>query len=269
VKAWTHAAEEFVRTWAYDAGRIVGAAACESETRRSVSWSLDLFWLGVAEELEARGVSRRVAADMFGVSRRTYLRTLSQIRETLEFTGTTMWSSIHRSVTKKPDSRDNIIARFPSVEPRELGAIIHDMLEHGWLVDEGKVINAVPKDELDLSDDDLRRVIKAELLIRGELDIELISEITGADEGRIQSLVEEAEAQMRVDEFVPDHGRFGMLTMLGIATTDFIIRAVALDPREEDECGVWTHPTKNETQPQIRKRVAEITRNSHKVRSKR
>src|SRR5688572_6044280 len=49
----------------------------------------------LARELERQGVSRRVAADMFGVALRTYRRRIQRLAESETMAGRSLWEAVH------------------------------------------------------------------------------------------------------------------------------------------------------------------------------
>lgn len=132
-------------------GRLVARAAIAGGRREPLGWTQDLFLLSMADELEARGVPRAVAADMLGMSRRTLIRRLGSAKTTLSSRPLTLWSRVRRAL--KVDSGLDL----PSLEAQfrgsamEVGTLARDMLAAGWATERNGRIRAHPDEEIEVS----------------------------------------------------------------------------------------------------------------------
>src|SRR5262245_5323423 len=55
----------------------------------------------LARELHRQGVSRKVAADMFGLALRTYRRKVQRLAESETLAGRSLWEAVHAFLTER------------------------------------------------------------------------------------------------------------------------------------------------------------------------
>ncbi len=130
MRVWRRAHRRFARTLAYESGRTLATLATWGHSRRPVAWLHDLVFLGMAEEFERQGLSRKVAADMFGMTLRTYQRHVGAARD-LESDGVNLWHKI-LSKLREPASRETILGWFSNQRALEVNSILADMVDSGW-----------------------------------------------------------------------------------------------------------------------------------------
>ena len=87
----------------------------------------------VLAALETRGVPKRVAADMLGVSRRTLQRRLQAARLAAEADGHTSWSRVYRWVLENGPVGASDVKPLARHAPDVRASLIHDLIETGWL----------------------------------------------------------------------------------------------------------------------------------------
>jgi hypothetical protein len=86
----------------------------------------------LAAEIESQGVSRKVAADMFGISLRSYQRKVQRLRESSTDRGRSLWEAIYDFVTQEGVvTRQQIIDRFPRDDEPQIRSVLRELVEAG------------------------------------------------------------------------------------------------------------------------------------------
>ncbi len=138
---WDEARHALVHMLAYNAGRVIANTAMSDGLRRTLGWTQDVFFLGIIEELERLDISRKIAADMLGMTLRTYQRRVSAIQEN-PHTGFNLWHRLH-SRLDTPARRETILAWFEASREPQIVSMLHDMVKEGWLKLEDDLYSAV------------------------------------------------------------------------------------------------------------------------------
>lgn len=96
-------------------------------------------FVDLARELEAQGVSRKVAADMFGLALRTYRRKIQRLAESQTVLGRSLWEAVHEHVASRPvTTRAELLRRFHRDDERTLKAVLQDLVDSGLLYRSGR-----------------------------------------------------------------------------------------------------------------------------------
>jgi hypothetical protein len=86
----------------------------------------------LASELERQGLSRKVTADMFGISLRAYQRKVARLSESSTFRGRTLWEAVLEYLRSLPVApRKTVLERFRHDDEESVRAILHDLVENG------------------------------------------------------------------------------------------------------------------------------------------
>ena len=189
MEVWRDFERSFVGLVVRSAGKIVARASTVDGARKPLSWVLDEFFLGITDELEELGVSRRIAAGMFGVSRRTYLRQVHAAQAGVDAMGESLWWSVLRVLRSEPMSREDVMARFSRHPPELLGAILFDMLGTHMLEDRDGLL--VATDEVDAWSDE--RLLNFINLLDAEGGVPAASELAatlGVDVERVEHVLD-------------------------------------------------------------------------------
>jgi hypothetical protein len=97
----------------------------------------------LAAELHRQGVSRKVAADMFGIALRTYRRKLQRLAESRTVAGRSLWEAVHEHVAQAPGvTRSELLRRFDQDDEPTLKAVLTDLVESGLLYRAGRGASA-------------------------------------------------------------------------------------------------------------------------------
>ncbi len=107
----------------------------------------------LASELERQGVSRKVTADMFGISLRAYQRKMQRLKESDTDRGRSLWEAILSFLrASSVVTRKQVLARFQRDDQDSVKSILHDLVESGLVFATGTraddVYRAASPDEL-------------------------------------------------------------------------------------------------------------------------
>jgi hypothetical protein len=86
----------------------------------------------LATELEEQGLSRKVTADMFGISLRSYQRKVQRLRESRTEIGRSLWEAVFDHIGERGlTRRDEILERFRRDDAQSVRGILRDLVESG------------------------------------------------------------------------------------------------------------------------------------------
>lgn len=92
----------------------------------------------LTSELERQGLSRRVAADMFGITLRSYQRKVQRLRESSTDRGRSLWEAIYECLEQRTvATRRELLERFHRDEPMSVRGILKDLVDSGLVFHSG------------------------------------------------------------------------------------------------------------------------------------
>lgn len=95
--------------------------------------------LELANEIEQQGVTRKVAADMFGMALRSYQRKVNRLRESVSCAEKTLWQAVLDYVAEHGTStRSQLLQAFKRDEPADVIAVPNDLVACGLLYCTGR-----------------------------------------------------------------------------------------------------------------------------------
>jgi hypothetical protein len=95
-------------------------------------------FLELSRELDARGIRLKVAADMFGMTLRSYQLKLRRLSEQNERRGACLWQAIFERLQEGSATRDELIHRFGRHDPKRVAATLCDMVGSGVAYSSGR-----------------------------------------------------------------------------------------------------------------------------------
>ena len=76
------------------------------------------MFLDLAREIEAQGVARKVAADMFGLALRSYQKKIQRIAQSVTDSDQTLWSAVVGYLRSRGGAnRHEVLGRFAREDP--------------------------------------------------------------------------------------------------------------------------------------------------------
>src|SRR5688500_15127354 len=145
---------------------LIAQLATSGGIRAPLSHVANQVFLDLARELEAKGVSRKVSADMFGMALRAYIRKVRRLSEAQTEQGRTLWQALLDFVRAQGlVTRQRVLERFRADGELQVSAVLRDLTESGLVFCSGAGHAAVYRVA---SDDELDRL--AQLSDAGGLD---------------------------------------------------------------------------------------------------
>lgn len=111
---------------------LIAQLSTAAGVRAPLSHVADQVFLDLAREIEAQGVSRKVAADMFGLALRTYQVKVQRLAQSSTERDRTLWEGILAFVEEHgPVSRKKLFEHFERDDPTSIGAVLSDLVQSG------------------------------------------------------------------------------------------------------------------------------------------
>jgi hypothetical protein len=111
---------------------LIGQLSTVAGIRAPLARVADQVFLDLARELEAQGVARKVAADMFGLALRSYQRKIQRLTGSATEREHTLWSAVLEHLRENGGaSRLAVLKRFKREDPFDLGAVLKDLVGSG------------------------------------------------------------------------------------------------------------------------------------------
>lgn len=104
----------------------------------------DEVFVSLAREIEAQGVGRKVAADMFGIALRTYQKKMHRLTESATQRERTLWEAVLDFVAERGNiARQDLLDHFASDDEREIIGVLTDLVGSGLIHASGRGVSAV------------------------------------------------------------------------------------------------------------------------------
>jgi hypothetical protein len=117
---------------------LIAQLSTASGIRAPLAHVADQVFLELSREIEAQGVSRKVAADMFGLAIRTYQKKVQRLTESVTLRDQTLWqAALERIAASGSVSRRELLAHFHNDEPIVVGSVLSDLVSSGLVFKTG------------------------------------------------------------------------------------------------------------------------------------
>lgn len=118
---------------------LIAQLATSAGIRAPLAHLADQVFLELAQEIEQQGVSRKVAADMFGLALRTYQRKVGRLGASASVGEKTLWQAVLEFVSKEGSvTRSQVLAAFERDVPEDVIAVLGDLVASGLLYATGR-----------------------------------------------------------------------------------------------------------------------------------
>ena len=203
---------------------LIAQLCTAAGVRAPLAQIADQVFLGLSRELEAQGVGRKVAADMFGLALRSYQKKVQRLTESETQRDKTLWEAILDYLRDQGSvPRRRIFERFSRDDESAVAAILNDLVSSGLAYSTGRGGSAVfgltsAVDRERMADEDLRATLPAMawLLIyrEGPLDALALAERLGIGAAELAAILAELEHEGRVQrEAATGRYRSGTMTI--------------------------------------------------------
>jgi hypothetical protein len=104
----------------------------------------DQVFLELSREIEAQGISRKVAADMFGLAIRSYQKKVQRLTESVTTPDQTLWQAMLTYLAESESrTRRELHERFHRDEPVVVGSVLNDLVLSGLVFRTGTGDSAI------------------------------------------------------------------------------------------------------------------------------
>jgi hypothetical protein len=118
---------------------LIAQVSTAAGTRSPLSRVADQVFLELARELETQGVTRKVAADMFGLALRSYQKKIQRLGQSATHREQTLWSAVVEHLRKHGgSSRDALFAHFAHEDSYDLASVLKDIVSTGFVSSTGR-----------------------------------------------------------------------------------------------------------------------------------
>lgn len=117
---------------------LIAQLATSAGLRAPLANIANAVFLELAEELEQQGVSRKVAADMFGLALRSYQAKVQRLAARRDDEHLSVWEAVFDYVrANEVVSRADVLRRFVREDAELVGGILFDLVESGLVFQKG------------------------------------------------------------------------------------------------------------------------------------
>lgn len=116
---------------------LIAQLSTAAGDRSPLSHVADQVFLELSKELEAQGVKRKVAADMFGLALRSYQLKVQRLESTPS-THPSLWQTVHEKLLAGSRSRSELEQTLPTHKNDDIAAVLNDMVNSGLAYSTGR-----------------------------------------------------------------------------------------------------------------------------------
>jgi len=178
---------------------LIAQLSTAAGVRAPLATIADQVFVELAREIERQGVSKKVAADMFGLALRTYQAKVNRLQESVTEKGTSLWGAVFAYIEQENGrSRGQLQEHFEADDPMSLGAVLKDLCDSGLIYRTGSGAatryRAVSEEEresvLEAQDDQALAAILRVAIYRGTHRLEGLSRKLGMSVDRLAPVVD-------------------------------------------------------------------------------
>lgn len=123
---------------------LIAQLSTAAGIRAPLAHIADQVFLDLSKEIEAQGVSRKVAADMFGLAIRTYQKKVQRVTESAQTRDETLWQSVLVYLQEvESSSRRKLLEQFRREDPVVVGSVLNDLVSSGLVYRTGSGEGAI------------------------------------------------------------------------------------------------------------------------------
>ncbi len=144
---------------------LIAQLATTGGVRAPLAQVADQVFADLVRELERQGVSRKVSADMFGMTLRSYQRRIQRLGESSTERGRSLWEAVLDYLQGSGAvTRGQVLERFHRDDETQLRGVLHDLTESGLVFCSGTAADSVYRAASEEELGTLRRVRHGEAL---------------------------------------------------------------------------------------------------------
>lgn len=118
---------------------LIAQLSTSAGIRAPLSHIADQVFLDLAGEIEAQGVTRKVAADMFGLALRSYQKKVQRLTESVTVRDRTLWEAVMDFLSEQGSvTRERLFERFRRDSAEDVAAVLNDLVAQGIVYSTGR-----------------------------------------------------------------------------------------------------------------------------------
>jgi hypothetical protein len=125
-----------------EAATLIASAATHGGARTSLAHLSDRLFHGLAVELQALNVRRRVSADMLGMAPRAFLRKVRRVSQSATDRGRCLWEAVFEHISAEQSvAHTKVLERFHRDDQDVLRGVLGDLRDAGLVLVEGRGVH--------------------------------------------------------------------------------------------------------------------------------
>lgn len=204
---------------------LIAQLSTAAGIRAPLAHIADQVFVELSREIEAQGVSRKVAADMFGLAIRTYQKKVQRLTESVSVRDRTLWQAVLEYLESTGGaSRRELLEHFKRDDAVVVGSVLNDLVSNGLVYKTGSgdstVLGLTQEHDLARTLREQRReslapvvwlvvyrsggITRAELREQLQLDDATLDDAlsTLESQGQIQAVPADADTTYRAESFL-------------------------------------------------------------------
>jgi hypothetical protein len=118
---------------------LIAQLSTSAGIRAPLSHIADQVFLDLASEIEAQGVTRKIAADMFGLALRSYQKKVQRLTESATVRDRTLWEAVMDFLSEQGSvTRERLFERFRRDSAEDVAAVLNDLVGQGIVYSTGR-----------------------------------------------------------------------------------------------------------------------------------
>jgi hypothetical protein len=118
---------------------LIAQISTAAGIRSPLAHVADRVFLELSRELEAQGVTRKVAADMFGLALRSYQKKIQRLAESATYRDRTLWGAVVEHLRATGGTgRQALLKHFSREDAHDLAAVLKDLVSTGFVSSTGR-----------------------------------------------------------------------------------------------------------------------------------
>jgi predicted acetyltransferase len=189
---------------------LIAQLATTAGLRAPLAHVANQVFLDLVGELESQGVSRKVAADMFGMALRSYQQKVARLSESATDRGITLWQAVYQYLQEEEvASRADVLRRFRHDDVSSVKGILHDLVTNSLVYSSGRgdatLYRVMSEDDLDRigEEDPIESAMALAWLIvyrQGPLPrTEILEQMSSEDDSAIDEALERLVDEGRIE----------------------------------------------------------------------
>lgn len=195
---------------------LIAQLATTAGIRAPLAHVANQIFLDLANELEGQGVTRKVAADMFGLALRSYQLKIQRLSESVTDRDRSLWEAVLDHIREQQVvRRADVLARFVHDDEASVKGILRDLVESGLVFQTG---SGQKTSYRAASDEEIEQIVAGEnqeslamllwiaIYRSGPVSFEQLLPMTGADKDELEDALVQLIDEGRIVEEENDEG---------------------------------------------------------------